>query len=304
MAKAGVRTFFTATLGEALIVRAALGPGPAIIALNGPADGDIALHREHGVTACLNSLPQVARWAAAEGGPCVIHIDTGMNRLGLRPEEAPQAARLLQAKPPSVVMSHLACASDPHHPLNEAQRRRLIDAASLFPEARRSLAASAGAQLGPRFAFDLIRPGIGLYGWDGMDRPTTSLACAARVLAPVLQRRRVPAGETCGYGATFTAAADLDAAILACGYADGFFRTGSGRAAIAYEGRRLRVLGRISMDLLIVDATDAPDLEEGAWAEIVGPAAGADAMAEAAGTVPYEVFTTFVGRAQKTYRAP
>jgi alanine racemase len=304
LAKAGARTFFTATLGEALAVRAALGPRPAVIALNGPAEGELALYRQAGVTACLNSLAQTARWVESGGGPCVVHIDTGMNRLGLTPAEAAEAAALLRTTPPALVMSHLACASDPAHPLNETQRARFIAAAAAFPETKRSLAASAGAQLGTGFAFDMIRPGVGLYGWDGMDRPTTTLACAAQVTAPVLQRRRVKIGESCGYGATFTAPTDLDAAIVACGYADGFFRTGSGRAAIAFEGRRLSILGRISMDLVIVEATLAPKLQEGAWVEIVGQTATAEAAAEAAGTVAYEVFTTFVGKAQKAYHAP
>ena len=303
LAKAGARTFFTATLGEALAVREAVGPGPAIVALNGPAGSELSFYRSAHITACLNTLPQAALWGQSGGGsPCVVHIDTGMNRLGLRPDEAAEAAALLAAAPPALVMSHLACASDAAHPMNEAQRDRFVAASAAFPGAKRSLAASAGAQLGPGFAFDMIRPGVGLYGWDGMDRPTTPLACAATVTAPVLQRRRVPAGETCGYGATFTAHRDLDAVIIACGYADGFFRTGSGAAAVAFAGMRLPVLGRVSMDLLIVDATAAPGLSEGDGVEIVGPTATADTVAAAAGTVAYEVFTTFVGRAQKSYR--
>jgi alanine racemase len=302
LARAGARSFFTATIGEAMAVREALGPGPAIIVLNGPAPGEEGAFRGPGLVPCINSLGQAARWSQSRGGACVAQIDTGMNRLGLRPEEATEAAALLREEPPFLAMSHLACASDPANPMNEEQRARFIAAAAAFPQARRSLAASAGAQLGAAFHFDMIRPGVGLYGWDGMDCAATPLACAAVVTAPVLQRRKVRSGETCGYGATFLAPGDLDAAIIACGYADGFFRTGSGRAAVAFGGEALPVLGRISMDLLIVDASACPALAEGDRVEIIGPTIAAEAAAAAAGTIAYEIFTTCVGRAGKSYR--
>jgi alanine racemase len=303
LAKAGARTFFTATLGEALAVRQSLGDGPTIIALNGPAAGEMPVYHQASLTACLNSLEQAALWAANPGRAPVIHIDTGMNRLGLRSDEVGEISSILSGALPSLVMSHLACASDPDHAKNAAQRALFVEAAASFGGVRRSLSASAGAQLGPDFAFDMIRPGIGLYGWDGMDRAAMALMPAATVTAPVLQRRRILAGETAGYGATFTAPRDMDAVIVACGYADGFFRSasGSGLACVGYQGKRLGVLGRVSMDLLIVDASAAPGLQAGDRVELLGPTVDAARVAAAAGTLPYEVFTTFVGRAARSY---
>ncbi len=301
LAQAGARTFFTATLGEALAVRRTLGEGPSILALNGPAAGEWPHYCAATITPCLNSLEQAAIWSQNSAGAPVIHIDTGMNRLGLRADEVGRVKALLGGVQPWLVMSHLACASDPAHSMNEAQRQRFIATAAAFPGARLSLSASAGAQLGSNFAFDMIRPGIGLYGWDGMDQPTTPLAVCATVTAPVLQRRRILLGETAGYGATFAASRDMDAVIVACGYADGFFRSVSGAAgaAVGHDGRQLPILGRVSMDLLIVDASDAPDLNAGDAVELVGTTVTAQQVAAAAGSLPYEVFTNLVGAAMK-----
>jgi alanine racemase len=298
LAKAGARTFFTATAEEAAQVRVALGEGPAIIALNGPAPGEECLYRDRQITPCLNSLEQAALWAQRPTLAPVIHIDTGMNRLGLRPDEVARAASLLGPTKPALVMSHLACASDPAHLLNARQRKTFIEAAKAFPSARLSLSASAGTQLGPAYAFDMIRPGIGLYGWDGMDTPTTPLSICVTLHAPVLQRRSILKGETAGYGATFTAPTDIEAVIVACGYADGFFRTMKG-ASVGHQGSQLPILGRVSMDLLIVDATDAPGLLAGDAVELVGETVRVEQLAAAAGTLPYEVFTTLIGRAAK-----
>jgi alanine racemase len=306
LAQAGARTFFTATLAEALAVREALGHGPMIIPLNGPAAGEAAAFQSAAITPCLNSLEQIALWASApasaRSAAPVIHIDTGMNRLGLRNDEVGRAKALLGGVQPALAMSHLACASRPQHPQNSAQRLSFMEAAGAFPGVRLSLSASAGVQLGQDFCFDMIRPGIGLYGWDGMDSPTTRLAVAATVMAPVLQRRSIPAGETAGYGATFAAPADIEAVTVACGYADGFFRVAKG-ACVGYQGNRLAVIGRISMDLIIADATAAPSLVAGDMVEIVGSTIAVEDVAAAAGTLPYEVFTTFVGRTPKTYKA-
>ena len=304
LAKAGARTFFTATVQEALTVRRALGPEPTIVALNGVMTQDAARASAAAITPTINSLDQARQWAGSNDAAPFLHIDTGMSRLGLRPEETGPAKDLLGGTAPALVMSHLACASTPAHPLNAKQRETFLAAALAFPGARLSLAASAGSQLGPAYTLDMIRPGIGLYGWDGMDEETTPLSAAVTVTAPVLQTRTVHAGETCGYGATFTAPHALTAAIIACGYADGYLRAGSSHAHVGYQGQRLPVLGRVSMDLLIVDASAAPSLAAGASVELVGQTITAAAAAAASGTLPYELFTTFVGRSPRTYRPP
>jgi alanine racemase len=305
LAAEGCRTFFTATFAEGAAVRAALGPGPEIIVLNGvAAEAPPDAFARFALTACLNCAEDLAAWTSDEASaPApVLHIDTGMNRLGFRVEDAPEARRALAdaGVTPSLVMSHLACASDPAHPMNEAQRIAFEGAAAAFPGIRRSLAASAGTQLGPAYHYDLIRPGIGLYGWDGMDAPTTPLRPAARVTAPVLQVRTVRAGETCGYGATVTAHRDTRAVIVAAGYADGFLRAASGRGYAAAVGdARLPLLGRVSMDLLILDAEAAPGLRVGDMVELLGPRAPLSDTAAAMGTLAYEVLTTLAGQAER-----
>ncbi len=152
-----------------------------------------------------------------------------MNRLGLAPSELAPAAAALKDAPLVLVMSHLACASDLKHEMNARQRRRFLDAATMFPKAPLSLAATAGAQISADYHFDLIRPGVGLYGSAGLDSTGVPLATVATVEAPILQVRDAPAGETFGYGATFTAPQNMRTATVAIGYADGYLRSLGGR---------------------------------------------------------------------------
>lgn len=173
LAAAGARTFFVATLGEGLSLRRALGDAPTIYVLNGPAREDVASLRAARLTPVLNSPAQIEVWGGA--GEWALHVDTGMNRLGLKAGELAAASALR----PSLVMSHLACASSPNDPLNTVQRERFIEIAARFPGAKRSLAASAGALLGRDYAFDLTRPGIGLYGGGALDKDNPPLAVAA-----------------------------------------------------------------------------------------------------------------------------
>jgi len=301
LARAGVETYFTATLAEARDVRAVLGASGRIFVLNG-ADAQSA----SGFPACdampvLNSLAQIAAWNGR--GPCAVHIDSGMNRLGLSLHEAGEAAALLAGVKVELVMSHLACASDIVHPMNSRQRRAFIDAAAAFPRAPLSLAATAGAQIGPNYNLDMIRLGIGLYGSAGLDRDNARLHTVARITAPVLQVRDVHAGETFGYGATKAAERPMRTTIVAAGYADGYLRTASGAGFAYHNGRKLPLLGRVSMDLLIFDAAAAPDLRPGDMVELLGDHAHIDDVAAAAQTAPYEILTTFAGsvrRAQET----
>ena len=192
-------------------------------------------------------------------------IDTGMNRLGLDPQEV--SAELLNGLDLHTLMSHLACA-DEDHPLNDRQRAAFRAIAGRVPARRYSLANSAGILLGGDYAFDLTRPGLALYG--GIARPEAAgkIAQVVRPHAQVLQTRRVRAGESVGYGATYVAPDERRAAILNLGYADGYLRGFSGTGGVLHEGQRLPLIGRVSMDLIAVDVSEAPALVEGDWLEI------------------------------------
>jgi alanine racemase len=298
LAEAGARVFFTATSAEALAVRQTLGEGPQIFVLNGPAETDLAAFAEARLTPVLNSLAQIKLWEAR--GAAALHIDTGMNRLGLGPEELPHAAVALKGANLALVMSHLACSSEPAHTMNEIQRTRFVDAATLFPAALRSLAASSGAQIGPDYHFDLIRPGIGLYGSGGLDQNNAKLSPAITIEAPILQVRTAEAGESFGYGATFTAKQRMRTATVALGYADGYLRSLGGRGYGVFAGAKRPILGRISMDLIIIDVTGCDAAEPGAMVEFLGANAALDDIAALAGTAPYELLTTFAGTVMKT----
>jgi alanine racemase len=298
LAQAGARVFFTATSAEALIVRRALGDGPQIFVLNGPQDNDLAAYGEARLTPILNSMAQIKLWNAR--APAGLHIDTGMNRLGVGPEELPEAASALKHASLALVMSHLACASDVKHAMNARQLARFTDAASLFPAAPRSLAATSGALIGADYHFDMIRPGVGLYGSGALDADNPRLAAAAIIEAPILQVRDVEAGEHFGYGATSTAPTKMRAAAVALGYADGYLRSLGGRGYGVLAGEKRPILGRISMDLIIIDVTGCAEAAPGAMVEFLGPNAALDDVASLAGTAPYEILTTFAGTVRKT----
>lgn len=297
LAQAGARSFFTATCNEALEVRQALGAGPQIFVLNGPTGEDAEAMHAAELIPVLNSLAQIALWRAR--GPMALHIDTGMNRLGIGPEELATAASALKDATLTLVMSHLACAADPKHEMNAVQRTRFIDAASLFPSASLSLASTAGALIGSDYHFDLIRPGVGLYGSGGLDKDNPRLSTVATIEAPILQVRDVEPGETFGYGATFTATNRMRTATVALGYADGYLRSLSGRGYGVLAGVKCAILGRVSMDLIILDVTGCAEAREGAMAEFLGPNARLEEIAALAATAPYEILTTFAGAVRK-----
>lgn len=265
--------------------------------LNGPSN-DIDVMQANKLTPVLNSLAQIKAWEGR--APAALHIDTGMNRLGIGPEELPHAMSALKDTSLALVMSHLACSSDVKHELNATQLRRFIDASMLFPRAPLSLAATAGALIGADYHFDLVRPGIGLYGSGALDADNPTLAAAAIIEAPILQVRDVEAGETFGYGATFIAAQKMRTATVALGYADGYLRSLSGRGYGVLAGAKRPILGRVSMDLIIIDVTGCAEAQPGAMVEFLGPNAPLDDIAQLAGTAPYEILTTFAGTVRKT----
>ena len=260
LAEAGCRDFFVATWREALALADA---GVAVSVLHGVREDDmaVALESPH-ARPVLNSVQQVRRWRDAGGGACDVMVDTGMNRLGIRPEDV--AAGLLAGMQVETLMSHLACADD-ESPLNAQQRDSLAVLRDRTQARRMSLANSAGIALGPDYAFDLTRPGVALYGAV----PVPALAGRIRQVvtpeAEILQRRLVPAGAGVGYNLTWTATVDTEVAIVNRGYADGYLRRFSGKGRAMLDDRVLSVIGRVSMDLTAIDVRAAPELAEGDW---------------------------------------
>lgn len=262
---AGAREFFVAHWGEAKALLAHV-PAEAISVLHGPVtEREAAFGGASGISTVINSLEQAQRWLAAGGGPCRLMVDTGMSRLGIAMTELgdPLVRRLEVA----VLMSHLASA-DEDSALNALQLARFREAAAIIPAQRRSLANSAGIALGRDYHFDLTRPGIALYG--GVPRAELSgvIRQVVHLRAAVLQVRALSAGDIVGYNATFTAPRPMRAATISLGYADGFLRAWSGKGVLRFEGADLPLLGRVSMDMVIADASALPQLREGDLVEI------------------------------------
>lgn len=262
LAAAGCRDFFVATWAEA----AALADlEVSVTVLHGVRAEDMAAPRPAQARPALDTVEQVRRWREAGGGACDVMVDTGMNRLGLSVEDV--AAGLLDGLAIETLMSHLACA-DEDVPLNARQRDALAGLAGRTSAKRLSLANSAGIALGPDYAFDLTRPGLSLYGGAQVPAFAGTIRQVATPEAQVLQRRRVPAGQTVGYNATWTAPADTEVAIINLGYADGYLRCFSGRGMARAGDATLPVLGRVSMDLVALDVGAAPGLGEGDWVSL------------------------------------
>ena len=286
---AGCRDFFVSTWWEAEQL-GEVPDGVSLVVLHGPGPND-AIGKAR---PALNSAEQVGRWKQVGGGrPCDVMIDTGMNRLGLRPEEA----GMLDGLTIDTLHSHLACA-DEDHPLNALQLERFREAAAAIPARRYSLANSAGICLGRDYSFDLVRPGLALYGGVPRAEGEGNIQPVARIKAQVVQRRRVQAGESCGYGATFIAERDLDAAVVNIGYADGYFRGFSNRGTARAGDTVLKLLGRVSMDLLIFDCADVV-VGEGDWVEIDYDLPRA---AEASGMSQYELLTGLGSRFERLWK--
>jgi alanine racemase len=261
--EAGCRDLFVSTWAEA----EALGNLPenvSLVVLHGVGADDAEAALCLPARPCLNTMEQVARWKQiAADRPCDVMIDTGINRLGLRPTEIGAIDGLII----DTLHSHLACA-DEDDPLNEMQLERFRAVASAVPARRYSFANSAGICLGPDYSFDLVRPGLSLYGGVPRSEAEGNIRQVARVEAQIVQRRTIPEGESCGYGATFTAREDTEAAILNIGYADGYLRGFSSHGSAFAGEYALPVLGRVSMDLIAVGVGAAAGLKEGDWVEI------------------------------------
>lgn len=266
LAAAGCRDFFCATWAEA----EAIGPlpeGAALSVLHGVRAEDMPAALASRVRPVLNTADQVARWRAAGGGACDVMVDTGINRLGLTPAQA--RSGLLDGLAIETLLSHLSCADEPGHPLNRRQVEAFRAVRDVVPARRYSLANSAGILLGRDYGFDLMRPGIALYG--GVPLPDDSARAALRLTvameAQVIQLRAVDAGESVGYGANWTARAPARIAVLNVGYADGMLRQLAPYLEAIVAGERRPLAGRISMDMITVDAGTA-DVAEGDWVKL------------------------------------
>lgn len=296
LANAGARRFFVAAAEEGAAVRQALGPGPQIAILSGHMAGDTEMIGDLDLTPMLNSLDQITRHLESlPGQPFGVQLDTGMNRLGVEDLEWQAVAPILVDAGPELLMSHLACADEPDHPLNEAQLKAfnaMTDGTGL----PRSLAATGGILLGPRYHFDLTRPGVGLYG--GL--PYTAATPAVTLSLPVIQTREVAVGEAVGYGCTWVADRPSVIATVAGGYADGLPRTLSGKARLWDGDTPCPLVGRVSMDLITVDITHLPEVPKSL--DILGPHQPVDALADVAGTIGYELLTALGPRYTRRYQ--
>lgn len=297
LARAGARSFFVHSAEEGAALRSALGEGPEILLLSGLCEGDAPLVRGATLVPVLASPEQVRRFRAdCPGAPAAVQVDTGINRLGIRPADLPGLLLDLLGLRLRLVMSHLACAEDPAHAMNALQLAAFQSVTLAFPGVRRSLAATAGLLLGPFFRFEMVRPGIGLYG----GAPFADGAAAVRLALPVLQVRTILPGEAVGYGAAFTAQVPTRVATLGAGYADGIFRAAGPRLRLYAGDVPCPVLGRISMDLLTVDVSHLPEVPP--ELDLLSPAQGIDALAAAAGTIAHEVLATLGSRHARAYK--
>lgn len=282
---AGAQDFFVAHWSEAAELEGAIDMRRLSV-LHGPLRAeDAAFARALGVRPVINSVPQARRWLESGGGPCDLMVDTGINRLGLAPADLGDPA--VAALEIDVLMSHLASA-DEDSALNALQLDRFRAVCAAAPARRHSLANSAGIALGADYAFDLTRPGLALYG--GVPRPELAgrIRQVARPQAAIVQVRMLSPGESVGYNATFTADRPLRAGVVSLGYADGFLRC-RGQGALHHQGAALPLLGKVSMDMVVVDLSAAPQAGEGDWLDVPFDLPGA---ASACGLSQYELLTT------------
>ena len=309
---AGCRIFFVATAGEGKLLREAIGPNGAIYVFNGPAPRDKGVFLGAKLKPVINSLEQAKFWASVcrevnDPPYTAIHIDTGMNRLGMTADEVKTLSRdksLWSALNPEWVMSHLACAPQSDNPFNAEQLRRFKALAVTLPPTPMSLANTAGIYLGKDYHFQMVRPGIGLYAAQSSHDPEQEATkTAVKLLAPILQVKYVKAGEAIGYNATFVADRDMRLAIIGAGYGDGVpvSLTNKGHAVI--HDQLAPIVGRVSMDLTILDVTDIHlPVDVGGVVEFLGERLSD--QADEAGTINYELLTRISGRVRRDYWKP
>lgn len=295
LAQTGARKFFVAVAEEGAELRQALGPEAEIYVLSGHMAGDTDMVGDLDLIPLLSSIDQMLRhFEALPGRRFGIQLDTGMNRLGMEAGEWEAVRSLVLPQEPKLIMSHLACADEPDHPMNAQQLQAFREMTDGI-DAPRSLAATGGILLGPDYHFDVTRPGIGMYG--GLPfidaRPVISLEL------PIIQVRDVLEGESVGYGNSWIAERPSRIATVSCGYADGILRAMGPKTQLFAGETRVPIAGRISMDSIGVDVTDAPDLPS--HLELLGLHQSVDTLADNAGTIGYEILTSLGARYARRY---
>lgn len=307
----GCRHFFVAQLCEALEIADTLDAGCTIFILNGLEPDDQRLCAERGFVPLLNSVQQVEAWRAAAVArqrrlPAALQLDSGMSRLGLSPAELVRLAGdsdLVRHLSLRLLVSHLACADSPRHRANRTQLARFAQARALFPGVPASIGNSAGAYLDSAFRCDMVRSGLALYG-AAASLAAPPPALVVRLEARVLQLRDVSAGCGIGYGLDDVASTPRRIATIGFGYGDGWPRSlGGGRGAVRFGDAVLPIVGRVSMDSMMVDVTEMNGSEPncGDLVELIGPRQSIEAVADAAGTIPYEILTRLGNRAQRMF---
>jgi alanine racemase len=315
LAGAGCKTFFVATLDEALAARAAL-PSATLYVLNGFIQNTGDTYAKIDARPVIGEINELAEWdvfcrRTGWAGGAAIHIDTGMHRLGLTVTEAQSLVPRINAGDHgiSLVMSHLACAESLHHLMNAKQLATFREVASLFAGIPASLANSSGIFLGSPFHFDMVRSGAALYGVNPTPEADNPMQPVVELRARVMQIRHIERGETVGYGGIWTARRPTTLAIIAAGYADGYFRAGGSNdgtrgADVMVAGQRCPVAGRISMDLMAVDVTDVEKnaVRRGHFVTLIGEGITIDELAHHFGTIGYEVLTSLGSRYARVYK--
>jgi alanine racemase len=311
LASEGADLFFVARVEEGMVLRAVV-PDARIFVFDGVAPGSAPALIAHRLTPVLNGRDEIAEWSKAALArrsmlDAAIQIDTGMNRSGLSASEvsnlAANARKALSGINLNLIMSHLACADDPDHAHNRRQLERFRAALAALPSAPASLAASAGIELGHEYLFDVVRPGMALYGGKPIPSRANPYRPVVVLSSQVLQLRKLDTGDTVGYGASFIARRPTTLAIVALGYADGLIRASGAKGRAAIGGVLVPFAGRISMDLLALDVTDVPNhaVHRGAPVEFLGDTISVDDAAHAAGTITHEVLTAISPRARRVY---
>jgi alanine racemase len=315
LAGAGCKTFFVATLDEARTAREAL-PSAELYVLDGFFQNCGDAFAKLNCRPVIGDLNELAEWdvfcrRSGWSGGAAIHIDTGMNRLGLTLVEANGIVPRINAGDHGItlVMSHLACAETLNHPLNAKQVAAFREIASNFSGVPASLSNSSGIYLGPQFQFDMVRPGAALYGVNPTPEADNPMQPVVDLKARIVQLRTIERGDSVGYGGTWTARRPTKLAIVSAGYADGYFRAASANdgtrgAEVVVAGKRCPIAGRISMDLMAIDITDLPDktARRGHMATLIGEGITVDEVAHHFGTIGYEVLTSLGKRYARIYK--
>ncbi len=301
--ESGCKTFFVATLNEAIELRSFLGREPAIAMLNGYQIKNASLYRENDITPVLNDLSEIQNLKNTQNDlPAMIHIDTAMNRLGMNADDiTPEIISNLNIK---TIMSHFMSSEDNQTDLNAVQASRFEKLASQFPNIPKSLCNSSGIFLDASYHYQLVRPGMALYGLNPTPYAENPMQPVISLDAEILQIHTVKKGETAGYNATYCFEQDSTLAIVDIGYADGIFRSLSNAGSLYWNGIKCPIRGRVSMDLTIVDLCDVPENQrpkKGDHLEVIGLNQSADDLARDAGTIGYEVLTSLSRRHQRIH---